>query len=55
MWVRRGSIMIGRSVWLLLFDTHGTSLTAAEWVKVGETHKYDRYVDMTTIGVWGRR
>ncbi len=28
---------------------------AAEWVNVGGTHKYDRYVDMTTIGVSGQR
>lgn len=54
MWVRRVSIMIGMSVGLLLFDTPGATLTAAEWVRVGGTHKYDRYVDMTTIGVSGQ-
>ena len=54
MGVRRISIMIGMSVGLLLFDTPGPTLAAAEWVRVGGTHKYDRYVDMTTIGVAGQ-
>lgn len=32
-----------------------TSTSAAEWVRVGGTHKYDRYVDMTTIGLWEQK
>ncbi len=28
----------------------GSPANAAEWMKVGGTHKFDRYVDMTTIG-----
>lgn len=55
MWVRPVSIMIGMSVGLFLFGTPGASLAAAEWARVGGTHKYDRYVDMTTIGVSGQR
>jgi hypothetical protein len=53
MWVRRLSIMIGICVGLFLYDRPRVSLAAAEWVRVGGTHKYDRYVDMTTIGVSG--
>ena len=53
MWVRWLSIMIGICVGLFLYDTPRASLAAAEWVRVGGTHKYDRYVDMTTIGVSG--
>jgi hypothetical protein len=55
MWVRPVSIMIGMSVGLFLFGTPGASLAAAEWARVGGTHKYDRYVDMTTIGVSGQK
>ncbi len=33
----------------------GAVAQAAEWVNVGGTHKFDRYVDMTTIGVSGQR
>ena len=51
--VHRLSIMIGICVGLLLHDTPRASLAAAEWVRVGGTHKYDRYVDVTTIGVSG--
>ena len=51
--VRWLSIMIGICVGLFLYDTPRASLAAAEWVRVGGTHKYDRYVDMTTIGVSG--
>lgn len=50
MWVSQVSIMIGISVGLFLFDT---CLEAAEWVRVGGTHKYDRYADVTTIGLSG--
>jgi hypothetical protein len=53
MWVHRLSIMIGICVGLFLYDTPRASLAAAEWVGVGGTHKYDRYVDVTTIGVSG--
>ena len=51
----RFSIMIVICVGLFLFNTPGASLAAAEWARVGGTHKYDRYVDMTTIGVSGQR
>jgi len=47
--------MIGMSVGLFLFDTPGAILAAAEWARVGGTHKYDRYVDMTTIGLSGQK
>ncbi len=40
-------------VGLLLCSSQGASLAAAEWVRVGGTHKYDRYADVTTIGVSG--
>lgn len=33
----------------------GAVAQAAEWVNVGGTHKFDRYVDMPTIGVSGQR
>lgn len=55
MWMRRLGITMGICVGLFLHDTPGASLAAAEWAKVGGTHKYDRYVDMTTIGVSGQR
>lgn len=53
MWMRRFSIMVGICVGLFLHDTSHTSLAAADWVRIGGTHKYDRYVDATTIGVSG--
>ena len=46
--------MIG-VVGILLVEVPGPSLSAADWVRVGGTHKYDRYVDTTTIGVSGPR
>jgi len=55
MWMRRAHIMIGLSLGLFLYDMPGASLAAAEWVRVGGTHKFDRYVDVTTIGVSGPR
>lgn len=55
MWVRRVCIMICICVGGLLYGTPRTSQAAAEWVRVGGTHKYDRYVDMTTIGVSGAK
>jgi len=53
MWMPRAIAMVGTIVGLLLFATPAVSLAAAEWVRVGGTHKYDRYVDVTTIGVSG--
>ena len=41
----------GLMVWM---PTVG-SVQAAEWSKVGGTHKFDRYVDMTTIGTSGQK
>lgn len=38
---------------IVLMATTSVSVEATEWVKVGGTHKYDRYVDMTTIGPSG--
>lgn len=38
----RFSIMIVICVGLFLFNTPGASLAAAEWARVGGTHKYDR-------------
>lgn len=35
---------------IVVMAATGVSVEATEWVKVGGTHKYDRYVDMTTIG-----
>ncbi|MBM4127353.1 MAG: hypothetical protein FJ247_08415 [Nitrospira sp.] len=46
-------MIIGFSLGFFLYDTPGVSLAAPDWVRIGGTHKYDRYVDMTTIGVWG--
>lgn len=40
---------------ILLGGTPAVTLSAAEWVRVGGTHKYDRYVDVTTIGVSGSK
>jgi hypothetical protein len=51
MWMLRVNIMTGIILGLFLYDTPAASLAAAEWVRVGGTHKYDRYVDVTTIGV----
>jgi hypothetical protein len=53
--MHRFSIMIVICVGLFLHDTLRASLAAAEWARVGGTHKYDRYVDMTTIGVSEQR
>jgi hypothetical protein len=53
MWMHRLHLMIGMSLGLFLYQPPTASLSAAEWVRVGGTHKYDRYVDMTTIGVSG--
>lgn len=53
MWMRRAHIIIGLSLGLFLYDMPGASLAAAEWVRIGGTHKYDRYVDVTTIGASG--
>lgn len=55
MWMHRFSIMIIICVGLFLHDTLRANLAAAEWARVGGTHKYDRYVDMTTIRVSGQR
>jgi hypothetical protein len=38
---------------LMISIETGASPLAAEWVKVGGTHKYDQYVDMRTIGMAG--
>jgi hypothetical protein len=53
MWMHRVLIMVGIVAGLFVYDTPAVSLAAAEWVRVGGTHKYDRYVDVTTIGVSG--
>jgi hypothetical protein len=53
--MHRFSIMIVICAGLFLHDTLRANLAAAEWARVGGTHKYDRYVDMTTIGVSGQR
>jgi len=55
MWMHRFSIMIVICAGLFLDDTLRANLAAAEWARVGGTHKYDRYVDMTTIGVSEQR
>ena len=46
-------LLIGWSLSFFLCQTPVASLAADEWVRVGGTHKYDRYVNMTSIGVWG--
>jgi len=46
-------ITIGLGIGLLLCQAPTTSLAADEWVRVGGNHKYDRYMNMTSIGVWG--
>ncbi len=51
----RLGIMIVICAGLFLHDTLRANLAATEWARVGGTHKYDRYVDMTTIGVSGQR
>ena len=53
MWMGRAHIIIGLSLGFFLHDMPDVSLAAADWVRIGGTHKYDRYVDMTTIGVSG--
>lgn len=45
--------MIGFSIGLMLCQAPIAGLAADEWVRVGGTHKYDRYVNMTSIGTWG--
>jgi len=52
--MNRRHLSIGLSIGLFLWQTPGASLAADEWVRVGGTHKYDRYVNMTSIGVWGQ-
>ncbi len=52
-WTHWMSIMNGILLGLLLCVTPTASLASAEWIRVGGTHKYDRYVGMTTIGVSG--
>lgn len=45
-------------IWVVEILSGGTpapTLAATEWVRVGGTHKYDRYVDVTTIGVSGSK
>lgn len=53
--MNRGHLHIGLSIGLGLFlwQAPVASLAADEWVRVGGTHKYDRHVNMTSIGVWG--
>ncbi len=46
----RVQIMIGM-VGIFLGSMPAATLSASNWIRVGGTHKYDRYVDMTTIGV----
>ena len=45
--------IIGFGIGLFLCQTPTASLATDEWVRVGGTHKYERYVNMTSIGVWG--
>ena len=45
--------MTGLGIGLFLYQSPPVTLAADEWVRVGGTHKYDRYVSMTSIGVWG--
>jgi hypothetical protein len=49
MWKVWLSIML----WVLSIGSveAGVSPVSAEWARVGGTHKYDRYVDMRTIGL----
>lgn len=51
--MNRLHLMIGLGIGLFLYQSPAVSLAADEWVRVGGTHKYDRYVSMTSIGVWG--
>lgn len=51
--MNRLHLMIGLGLGLFLYQAPVVSLAADEWVRVGGTHKYDRYVSMTSIGVWG--
>lgn len=51
--MKRLHLMISLGIGLFLCHAPATSLAADEWVRVGGTHKYDRYMNMTSIGVWG--
>lgn len=51
--MKRLHLMIGLGIGLFLCHAPATGLAADEWLRVGGTHKYDRYVNMTSIGVWG--
>ena len=42
--------MLIRGLFVLLIAALSYGEASAEWVRVGGTHKYDGYVDMTTIG-----
>ena len=53
--MHRFRIMIAICAGLFLHDTLRANLAAAEWARVGGTHKYDRYVDTTTIGLSGQK
>lgn len=53
MWMNRQHLSIGLSIGLFLWQTPVAALAADEWVRVGGTHKYDRYVSINSIGVWG--
>ena len=55
MLMNRLHLMIGLGIGIFLCQAPVASLAGAEWVRVGGTHKYDRYVDMTTIGVSGKK
>lgn len=47
-------ILMGTFVWLMLgHPLNGHAV--AEWVRAGGTHKYDGYVDMTTIAPTGEK
>lgn len=53
MLMNRLHLMIGFGIGLLLCQAPVASLASNDWVRVGGTHKYDRYVNMTSIGMWG--
>lgn len=53
MLMNRLYLVIGLSIGLFLCQEPVAGLAADQWVRVGGTHKYDRYVNMTSIGVWG--
>jgi hypothetical protein len=42
--------MLIRGLFVLVIAALSYGEASAEWVRVGGTHKYDGYVDMTTIG-----